>query len=63
MRVWIVVQQFKIFVGEGKDIFHCGVDLHGWQRSAISAKLQFRLLQVVQVQMCIPKGMYKVPRL
>ena len=59
MRMGIVVDQFKIIKTKIKNIFDGGVQLHGWQGSRFSGKLQINLLKMVIVNMGITKGMNK----
>ncbi len=61
MGVGIIADEFEVPVFEPEDILHFRVDLHGRQGSQLSAELQFCLLQVIGIQVCVPKCVYKFP--
>ena len=59
MRVRIVIDQFKVFILEIEYVFTSGL-FHLWKCPRLTAQLEFHLFQVVQIDMCISQGMYKI---
>ena len=53
MRMWIVIYQFEIFILEVEDALHIRVYLHLRQRTWFAGKLQFDLLQMIQINVRI----------
>jgi hypothetical protein len=60
MRMWIIPFQHKILKPKPKNIFHLRVNFHHRQFSAFAAELEFGLLDVVAVKVCIAEGVYKL---
>ena len=63
MGMGIITLQFKIFVMETENVLHLGIDVHPGQGARLARQLQLDLLDVVQINMHITKGMHKFPRL
>ena len=61
MRMWVVVDQFEVLKLEVEDALHLRIDFHLRKCPWLTAKLELHLFQVVQIDMGIPQGMYKVP--
>ena len=55
--------QFKIIVGEGKDILHVRIDFHLRQRQWLARQLQAGLFQMIGIQVHVAKSMNEFPRL
>ena len=60
MRVALVIEQLKIVELEIKDGSHVRIDLHLRQRKGLARKLQSGLVQMVEVEMGIAKGVDEV---
>lgn len=58
----VVVLEGEVLVFELKNIPHGWVDAHGWERSWLSGKLEFRLLQMIFVQMKVAECVNKLAR-
>src|SRR5687768_12032046 len=63
MRMGLVVDQLKVLILEGKDVLYGWIDFHGRKRIRLALELLLRLLEMIEVQMGIAKGMHKVSRL
>lgn len=61
MRMWIVIYQFEIFILEVEDALHIRVYLHLRQRTWFAGKLQFDLLQMIQINVRITECMNEIP--
>ena len=57
MRPWMIVGEFKIFIFKVENVFHLRIDVHLRQRTWLTAQLQLSLFQVVEVEMCVTRGM------
>ncbi len=60
MRVRIVIDQFKVFILEIEYVLYIRIYFHLWKCPRLTAQLEFHLFQVVQIDMCISQGMYKI---
>lgn len=62
---WMGIIMLKAKIGKikSKNFRYIWVDLHHWQFPGFSRKLKFCLLQMVQIQVGIPKRMNKLPRI
>ena len=58
--MWVVIDEFEVFVAEVFDGPHGGVELHLWERHAVSRELLFRLVEVVCVEVKIAKSVDEV---
>ena len=56
MRMRVVIYQFEIFILEVEDALHVRVYLHLRQRAWFAGKLQFHLLQMIQINVRITKS-------
>ena len=63
MRVGIISLQMKIFVLEAEQILYLGVNNHLRQRSRFARQLQFYLLQMVQIDMCVAERVNEIAAL
>ena len=59
----MVIEQAEIRILEIENRFDIGIDLERWQRLRFARELQFRLIQVVTVQMSIAERMHELARL
>ena len=59
----VVVLKLEIFVLETENIFHIGIDAHGGQWARVAGELQFHLLQMVKIDVCVAQCVYKVASL
>ena len=60
VRMWIVVDEFKVFVLEIEDTLYFGVNFHLGQGAWLACELKLHLLQVIAVDVCVAEGMYKL---
>lgn len=60
MRERIVVLKVEIVVMKIKYGFYVGIDDHTRQRSRLARQLEFHLLEMVAVDVCVAKSMYEV---
>ena len=63
MWVWVVVHEGEVFKLEVEDVVHIRVDEHLWQRTWLSCELQLHLLDMIEIDMRITKGVYEVASL
>ena len=61
MRVRIVIDQFKVLILEIEYVLYIRIYFHLRKCPRLTAQLEFHLFQVVQIDMCISQGMYKIP--
>ena len=59
----VVVLKLEIFVLETENILHIGIDAHGGQWARVAGELQFHLLQMVKIDVCVAQCVYKVASL
>lgn len=60
LRMWIIVSDLKIIIGEVKDILHIRIEMKRWEWSWISRKLFVDGIELVVVDMCISRCMHEV---
>ena len=53
MWMWVIINQFEVFVLEIEDALHVGVDLHLWQFTRFTCQLQLCLLEVVEIEVSV----------
>src|SRR5690349_11489878 len=59
----LIIFEREIVVPEIKNVFHSGVDAHSRKRKRLAAKLQFRLLKMIIVQMHIAERVNEITSL
>ena len=60
MRPRVISFELEILVFEIKDILYVGIDYHSGQRTRRARELQFGLLEVIEIEVCVASGMDKV---
>ena len=60
MRPWVVANKFKIFVCEILKFLDVGVEAHSGQWSRGAGELQPHLVQVIEVNVCVARGVDEV---
>ena len=58
----LVINKFEILVVEIKYIVYLGIDLHLRRRQGVPGQLFVRLLQVIQIQVCITQRVHELAR-
>lgn len=59
----MIVEQLEIFITEVENIMNVRIDLHRRKASGFACELFVNLVQVVEVNMHIPKGVHEFTRL
>ena len=58
--IWVVALQLEIFIAEAEEVFDVGVDFHRWQRARRARQLQAGLVEVVELEMGVARGVDEV---
>ena len=56
----VVANEFEVLVLEVEEALHIGIDLHRRQWTRLTGELEFRLLDMVQVEMRVACGVDEV---
>lgn len=59
----MVVAKFKVFVGEGEEVFDRRVEVHGGEGEGCAGELELGLGKVVQIEVGVAQGVDKFARL
>ena len=59
----IIVFESEILIFEAEDIFYVGIDLHPGELARFTGQLSLYLFKMIQIDVGIPQGMYKLSRL
>ena len=58
MRMWVIAHNLKVFKFVVVDALWLTLEHQLWKRARLTSKLQFYLLNMIQVNMRVPHGNY-----